>query len=46
MKFACTMNVVLSMTASVIVSTVVSLMFELKIGMKDFIFSSIAVSVM
>lgn len=42
MKFACTVNVVLAMTASVIASTVVSMMFSLKIGMKDFIHSTIA----
>ena len=43
MKFACTVNVVLAMTASVIVSSLVSMMFGFKIGMRDFINSSIAV---
>ena len=43
MKFACTINVILAMTASILVSTVISLLFELRIGIKDFIFASIAV---
>lgn len=42
MKFACTINVILSMTSSIITSVIVSLFFELKIGIKDLIFASIA----
>jgi ammonium transporter Rh len=42
MKFACTINVVFAMTSSIITSTLVSLFFDLKIGIKDFIFASIA----
>ena len=45
MKFACTINSILSMTGSILTATLVSLFFDLKLGIKDFIFSSIAVTI-